>query len=110
MKMLKMCLNPKVLAALVVLGVAVYLFAPGALAAALPLLVLAACPLSMLLMMAAMRRGEHQESERGGVPVSGDVDTNAIRAELARLQAREAKLLDQLDATSADTPHRERTR
>ena len=51
MKMLRMCLNPKVLAGLVVAGVATYLIAPNLIAASLPILLVAACPLSMLLMM-----------------------------------------------------------
>ena len=54
MNMLKMCLNWKVVAGLAVAGLGVALLAPNALGAALPLLVLAACPLSMLVMMGAM--------------------------------------------------------
>jgi uncharacterized membrane protein YbjE (DUF340 family) len=38
MKMLKMCLNWKVLASLAAVGVGVYLFAPGLLAEAVPIL------------------------------------------------------------------------
>jgi hypothetical protein len=55
MKMLKMCLNPIVLAGLTATGVAIYLFAPNLIAAALPILLLAVCPLSMLLMMLTMK-------------------------------------------------------
>lgn len=54
---MKMCLNWKVLAGLGAVGVGVYLVAPGLAAAALPLLLLAACPLSMLLMMKGMQGG-----------------------------------------------------
>ena len=63
--MLKMCLNPKVLAGLAVVGAGIYLAAPGLLLAALPLLLLAACPLSMLIMGGAMMRG-HASSEQAG--------------------------------------------
>ena len=54
MRMLRMCLNPRVIAALAAVAVGIYVLAPGLFAAALPLLVLAACPLSMLIMMRAM--------------------------------------------------------
>lgn len=52
-----MCFNRKVIAGLVVAAVGIYLFAPNLLASALPLLLLAACPLSMLLMGKAMMGG-----------------------------------------------------
>lgn len=54
--MLRMCFNWKVLAGLAVLGLAVWVLAPGAAAAALPVLLALACPLSMLFMMQSMRR------------------------------------------------------
>ncbi len=63
------CLNRKVLAAVGVLALAVWLLAPNLVGAALPLLFLAVCPLSMVAMMWAMGRarpssGAHQESDR----------------------------------------------
>ncbi len=62
------CLNRKVLAALGVLALAVWLFAPNLVGAALPLLFLAVCPLSIVAMMWAMGRtrpdgGARQESD-----------------------------------------------
>lgn len=54
MQILRMCLNPRVIVALAAAAVGIYVLAPGLFAAALPLLVLAACPLSMLIMMRAM--------------------------------------------------------
>ena len=53
--MLKCCLNWKVIAGLAVVGVGLWALAPGVLSAALPLLVFAICPLSMLFMMKAMQ-------------------------------------------------------
>jgi hypothetical protein len=50
MKMLKMCLNWKVLAGLAAAGAGMYFLAPELALAALPILVLAVCPLSMMLM------------------------------------------------------------
>jgi choline-glycine betaine transporter len=51
MKVLKACLDWRVLVALALVGLGIWLLAPGALAVVLPALVLVACPLSMVLMM-----------------------------------------------------------
>ena len=91
MKMLKMCLNWKVLVGLVAVGLGLYAVAPGAMADAIPILALAACPLSMLLMMKVMH---------------GKRDANAVagRAEpprenrLARLKAQQAALDEEIEA------------
>lgn len=48
------CLHWKIIAAVVAIGIGVYALAPGVAAGAVPLLVLAVCPLSMLLMIRAM--------------------------------------------------------
>jgi len=53
-KMLKCCLNPKVLIGLAGVAVGIAVFAPHLLAAALPLLFVAVCPLSMIAMMVMM--------------------------------------------------------
>lgn len=73
MQMLKSCLNPKVVVGLIAAGVAIYLVAPGFALAALPLLVLAVCPLSMFLMMRLMRsdasgHGGHAVTQSGATP------------------------------------------
>jgi hypothetical protein len=92
MKMLKMCLNPKVLAVLAAVGVGIYLFAPGLLAEVVPILLLAVCPLSMLLMMWAMQRTPGQEQQTHQV-----LDVGLTRQErIARLRAQQAALADQL--------------
>ena len=56
-KMLFMCLNWKVVAGLAVVGVIVWAVAPQFLLGAIPLLIVAACPLSMLFMMRGMQNG-----------------------------------------------------
>ena len=61
MRMLMMCLNWKVLAALAIVGGGIYAVAPGLMAVALPILLLAVCPLSMLFIMKAMQ-GDGRES------------------------------------------------
>lgn len=62
--MIKCCLNPKVLAGLAVVGVGVLVFAPNIAASVLPLLIVLACPLSMLFMMRGMR-GQMNGSTNG---------------------------------------------
>lgn len=52
MEMLKKCLNPKVLIGLGLVALGFLIFAPQLLPAALPLLLIAACPLSMVAMTA----------------------------------------------------------
>jgi hypothetical protein len=77
LQMLFMCLNWKVVAGLAVVGVIVWAVAPQLLLGAIPLLIVAACPLSMLLMMRGMHSGgERTVRENSGrdalKPVSGE--------------------------------------
>lgn len=72
MNMLKMCLNPKVIAGVAIAGVAIWLVAPELIAAALPLLFLAICPLSMVLMMKAMSGGSGNASQVGSTEPRDD--------------------------------------
>lgn len=55
--MLRMCFDKRVIGGLILIGAAVFIFAPNLFAAALPLLFVAACPLSMLLMAKSMTSG-----------------------------------------------------
>lgn len=55
-----MCINWKVVAGLAAVGLAIYILVPNVIAAALPLLLVLACPLSMLLMGRAMMGGMQQ--------------------------------------------------
>lgn len=108
MKMLKMCLNRKVLAGLAAVGVGIYLAAPGLVVAALPILLLAACPLSMVLMMWGMQRGQRHDQQVPQEPAVGQ--TRAER--IARLRTQQANLdeqlgaLEQEDASPAETGRR----
>jgi hypothetical protein len=82
------CLNWKVIGALAALGAAIYLVAPGVAAAAVPLLVLTVCPLSMLLMMRAMGSMGSCTTRPDGSPTQADADEVArLRAEVAALRA-----------------------
>lgn len=107
MKHLKMCLNPKIMAGLAAVGVGIYLYAPGLLAAALPLLILAICPLSMVFMMKAMGGGMNSsESHSNNATDNAAKDASAPRAmtdteleaQLRGLQAQQTALADQLEA------------
>ena len=101
MKLLKMCLNPKVLAGLALAGVVIYLIAPNLLAAALPILLLAACPLSMLLMMWSMQHTRGQEKQTPQEP-----DVGLTREErIARLRRQQAALADQIRALEQEEAH-----
>jgi hypothetical protein len=84
---LKMCLNPKVIGALAIVGGLIFVFAPSLLVAALPLLLLAACPLSMLV-MGLMMRGHDEHQDHGVVPEhrSADDELSALRAEVSSLR------------------------
>jgi Sec-independent protein translocase protein TatA len=123
MDILKMCLNWKVVVILAAVGVGVALIAPSLLVAAVPLLVFAACPLSMLLMMAAMggmkggRRasGLEQEHESSGTQ-SRNERLADLKARLAQLQDEQAALtravadLEGEEATTAGRPQMRATR
>ncbi|MGH9135655.1 MAG: DUF2933 domain-containing protein [Acidimicrobiales bacterium] len=58
-------MNRKVLVSLALVGVGIYLFAPGLIGAAVPLLVVLACPLSMVFMMRGMSGGSRCETGTG---------------------------------------------
>lgn len=68
MKMGGMCLNWKVLAGLAGVGLVVWIVAPNLVAAALPLLLVAACPLSMLLMGRGMAGDQCPTQTRQAAP------------------------------------------
>lgn len=99
MRMLKMCLNWKVLAGLVALGVGIYAVAPDLAVAALPFLLLAICPLSMMFMMKGMQGDGAQAPE---------TDAGLTRDErLARLRMEQTNLAEQIGALERDeTPSR----
>jgi hypothetical protein len=79
-----MCLNWKVLASLAAVGVGVYLFVPGLLAEAVPILLLAVCPLSMLLMLWDMQHTQGQQTPQ-------EPDVGLIREErIGELEREEA--------------------
>jgi len=71
-------------------GLGIYLLAPGAMAAVLPYALLAACPVSMLLMMKFM----HEDQ---GAPHDNEADSTPEES-LARLKAQHAALDEEIGA------------
>ena len=102
--MFGMCFNWKVLVGLAAVGVGLFIVAPGYAAAALPLLLLAACPLSMVGMMFAMKRMGSNEHADGELPAK---TPEAMREQLASLQAEETRLereISESEARDAEQP------
>lgn len=67
MKIFGMCINKNVVAGLAVVALGIWWMAPEAIGAALPFLLLAICPLSMLFMMKAMNNmGGQQQAQQTG--------------------------------------------
>ncbi len=115
-----MCLDPKVIAGLAVVGLGVWALAPGFVWAILPVLLLAACPLSMVLMMRGMQGNQGAQSgqcashatdqARLGSP-SGSVATTSVeslaslKGQLSNIQAQQEAItgeiarLEQLEAS-----------
>jgi hypothetical protein len=94
-QLLRFCLDPRVLVAFGALAVAIWLVAPSLLYAAIPALIALACPVSMAVMAWTMRPGK-----AGAGPRAAD----AVRAELARLDARRAELEAELTTRTPSGP------
>ena len=108
-QLVRMCLNWRVVAGLAAVGLGVWIVAPQLVAAVLPLLVLAACPLSMVFMMRAMQ-GHRTSPHVEGVKQPADASIAAadrvseLKSQLAQIDARSAaiqKEIAQLEAPAA---------
>lgn len=97
--MFGMCFNWKVLVALGAVAAGVLIFAPGAALAVLPLLLLAACPLSMVVMMFAMK-GMGSKNHDIEPSVSPDPSVESLRARLAVVKDEERQLERELSSRS----------
>ena len=102
----QMCLNWKVLAGLAVVGLAVWVVAPQFVLAALPLLLVVACPLSMLVMMGRMRGGQPVQANQP--PAAGqtrDEQAARLRSRLLSMQAEQKVIARQIaEIESPATP------
>jgi hypothetical protein len=104
-KMIRMCLNWKVIGGLSVVGLGIWLVAPNLITAAIPILLIAVCPPSMLVMMKAMDGGHRssRSSEAGivdGVAPSRDVRIAELQAQKELLDSRISLLREEM----SDTP------
>jgi hypothetical protein len=90
MSVLRVCLDRRVLLALAAIAGLISILAPELVLTALPLLIVAACPLSMIVVMAMMRHGGAGHGETRG---RGATD---VRHELAELANRRASLESEL--------------
>lgn len=123
------CLNPKLLVGLAALGVGVYVFAPDLAIAALPLLILALCPLMMWVMMRSMggmgskagganadtATASGSQLTEGGAQADSSVQATAaadasasrpttteLQSQLRNLQAQQTAIADQLHARARE--------
>ena len=102
-----MCFNKKVLIGLAVVAVGVLLAAPELLGRALPLLFLAACPLSMVLMMRAMGgMGANKEAVASDGESNSSLGNGGPPSEMAAGEARERELEEEVNRLRAEIVQR----
>lgn len=80
---MRMCINKRVVGGLAVVALAIFALSPRLLGALGPVLIMAACPLSMLLMMRGMS-GREQQAEAAS---SDDRQLRELEEEVNRLKA-----------------------
>lgn len=101
MSILRACLDWRVLAVLLGVGAGVAAFAPNLIAGAIPLLIVAACPLSMLVMMWTMGRhssGPSPTPDRGSADSPSQLHERLAATRLEQQQIeRELARLDSVD-------------
>ena len=110
---MKLCFNWKVLVGLAAVGLGVWLVAPDLIGAALPLLLLAACPLSMLVMMRGMQGGQCATSTQpdpspAGPRLTRQEQLTELKTQLASLQNRQraiAREIAELESPNAAAVH-----
>lgn len=102
-KLFRACFNWKVIGGLALLGLGIWFVSPNLLAAALPVLLLAACPLSMLAMMRSMQghEGSHPGEGRSRVGPSADVRLAELRAQREAIDREIAGLEEGSDRPTA---------
>ncbi len=118
---MQMCLNWKVLAGLAVVGVGIWIVAPQFALAALPVLLIAACPLSMLFMMRGMGNGGDQQASQSCQACDTQPtreerlaalknQEEALTAQIAELEQAENPVLSSAEAIAREAQQRNRTR
>jgi hypothetical protein len=107
-KVLRACLNWKVIGGLTATGVGIWFLAPHLLAVAFPFLFVAVCPLSMLLMMRGMSPGRSPAAREPkiGKPVGVGVEPESVddlRARLDEAEREQKALSQEIDEREAAT-------
>lgn len=93
------CMNWRVIVGLAAVGLGVWLVAPGLVAGLVPILIVAICPLSMLVMMGSMLRGEkasqgacttqsRRDSQPAGVALTRAEQIAALQEQLSRVHVQ----------------------
>ncbi len=109
----RICLNWRVLAGLAAVGVGIWVIAPQLIWKSLPILLLAACPLSMLLMMRGMRKSmpDHQSfvaptsaGEPVGIELAPDPKLAELKTRLTSLQVQQEALSRQISELENANP------
>lgn len=106
-----MCFNWKIIAGLSAVGLGIWVVVPNVIGAALPLLVMLACPISMLVMMRRMGGGqcatrpvqEQAALHSEGTRLTCDEQLVELKIQLAKLQRQQqaiAREISELEATS----------
>lgn len=106
----RLCLNWKVAAGLAAVGLGIWAVAPGLIGVALPLLLVAACPLSMLFMARGMQGGpcaaqpERQAQAERLVAAGGPREQQLaeLKVHLAATQAQQEAIAHQIAWLEAD--------
>lgn len=109
MRIAGLCFNWKVRVGLAVVGLGIWVMAPNLIGAAVPLLIIAACPLSMLFMMRGMQGGQSaapraQGPEPTSVPLTRAEQLAELKAQLVLAQTRQELIAEEvarLEAASA---------
>lgn len=110
-RVLKACLNWRVIGGLTATGLGIWLLAPHLLVAAVPFLFVAVCPLSMLLMMGSMTSGRDPAAREPGAnedhSVGEPVDLQDLRTRLEDVQRQHKALeleIDKLESATGERP------
>lgn len=94
MRFLRACYDWRVITVVTAVGIGTYVTAPRLVATVVPLLLLAVCPLSMLLMMRSMGS---QEAAEPVIDVA-EASPTALRRKLAAIARQQTQLTAELEA------------
>jgi hypothetical protein len=116
MRIGRFCIDWKVVAGLATVALGLFLFQPRLFTAALPVLLVAACPLSMLLMMWGMRGMAQPTPTPTSAPqpvaerqLTPHEQIAGLRSQLTDLQSAQLAIMDQIRSLEASLDRPEPT-